>query len=211
MTVSCLGHPTMVEEQWEPMPAHPTPSPKFKWEPVSPELQPIMKDFHLAVKNAHQSLVKQASQTTDVSICGIMKTTLTMVIKARQALDCGGAAAMMSSSDYLGKTDHKTILEAVRSCTGSDDLCLIKKLGNLANTSSPGPVCSAVREVESGLQTALSIFCHEELGSTGCWGCAAKVLSAAAHCIGREIEACVKDVIGAGSNCYSCVCEFITC
>merc|ERR1719318_1222532 len=63
-----------------------------------------------------------------------------MVIKARQALDCGGAAAMMSSSDLLGKTDHKTILEAVRSCTGSDDLCLIKKLGNLVNTSSPGPV-----------------------------------------------------------------------
>merc|ERR1719318_1378102 len=116
-----------------------------------------MKDFHLAVKNAHQSLVKQASQTTDVSICGI------------------------------------------------------KKMGNLANTSSPGPVCRAVREVESGLQTALSIFCHEELGSTGCWGCAAKVLSAATHCIGRDIEACVKDVIGAGSNCYSCVCEFISC
>merc|ERR1719318_1696142 len=70
-----------------------------------------------------------------------MKTTLTMVIKARQALDCGGAAAMMSSSYHQGKTDHKTILEAVRSCIESDeDLCLIKKLGNLANTSSPGAV-----------------------------------------------------------------------
>merc|ERR1712034_87794 len=122
-----------------------------------------------AVKNAYQSLVKQASKTSGVSICGLMKTTLMMVIKARQALDCGGAAGI-SSSDLLGNSDHKAIVEATRSCIGSDDLCLVKKLRNSVKTSSLGPVCSALREVESGLQTAMSIFCHEELLGT-CLGC----------------------------------------
>merc|ERR1712034_305532 len=95
---------------------------------------------------------------------------LTMVIKARQALDCGSAAAI-SSSDLQGNSGHEAIIvEATRSCIGSDDLCLVKKLRNSVKTSSLGPVCSALREVESGLQTARGIFCHrEELGT--CLGC----------------------------------------
>merc|ERR1711925_52250 len=139
-----------------------------QWESVSPELHPIMKDFSIAVNNAHKSLVKQASKSTDVSICDLMKTALTMVIKARQALDCGAAAAI--SSDLLGNSGHEAIVEATRSCIGSDDLCLVKKLRNSVKTSSLGPVCSTLREVESGLQTARGIFCHqEELGT--CLGC----------------------------------------
>merc|ERR1719318_770122 len=106
MAASCLGNLVEVPEYWEP---------------VSPELHPIMKEFSKAVTNAHQNLVKQTSKTSDGSVCNLMKTTLTMVIQARHALDCG-----------------------------SDDLCLVKKLGYQVNASSLGHVCSALREVESG-------------------------------------------------------------
>jgi len=136
----------------------------------SPKLHPIMKEFQVAVDNAHQSLVKQVFKSTDLTLCGIMKTTLAMVIQARQALDCGAAGAIFSSTDLLGNSGHEAIVEATRSCIGSDDLCLVKKLRNSVKTSSLGPVCSTLREVESGLQTARGIFCHqEELGT--CLGC----------------------------------------
>jgi len=66
---------------------------------------------------------------------------------------------------HLGNSDHKAIVEATRSCIGSEDdvLCLVKKLGSLVSTQSLGAVCSGLREVESGLKTGLVIFCHEEL------------------------------------------------
>jgi len=138
---------------------------------MTPELQPIMKV-------AHQTLVKQAEKSTDMSECTIMNTTLTMVIRARQILDCG-CSADISSSDLLGKiilslilgdlfvlgnSDHKAIVEATRSCIGSEDdvLCLVRKLGSLVKTHSLGVVCSALREVESGLKTGQVIFCLEE-------------------------------------------------
>merc|ERR1719318_1417889 len=169
-----------------------------------------MKEFKSAFNNAHQTLVKQASKSTDVTTCGIMKTTLEMVIKARQALDCGAAAAI-SSSDLLGNSGHEAIVEATRSCIGSEDLCLVKKLGNLVKTSSLGPVCSALRKVESGLQTAMSIFCHEELGAGRCsfWNCFTKINAAAAHCLSKpDVESCVVDILkAAGSGCSACVCH----
>merc|ERR1719470_609161 len=200
MAASCLGNPAMVHEV-----------PEF-WESVSPELHPIMKEFSTAVNNAHQSLVKQASKPSEVSICSIMKTTLSMVVQARQALDCGSAAAC-SPSDVLGNSGHEAIVEATRSCTGSDDLCLIKKLGHLVNTSSLGHVCSALREVEGGLQTAASIFCHEELGVGSCsyWNCFAKIAAAAAHCYSKpDVETCVVDILkAAGSGCADCVCKWL--
>merc|ERR1719318_1522625 len=126
-----------------------------------------MKEFSKAVNNAHQSLVKHASKLSDDSTCSIMKTALTMVIQARHALDCGSAAGV-SPSYGLGNSGREAIVEATRSCLGSDDLCLIKKLGYHVNASSLGPVCSAVREVEGRVQTAMAIFCHEELGSSSC-------------------------------------------
>merc|ERR1712034_14484 len=142
-----------------------------------------------------------------------MKTTLMMVIKSRQALDCGGAAGI-SSPDLLGNSDHEAIVEATRSCIGSDDLCLVKKLGNLVKTSSLGPVCSALREVESGLQTAMSIFCHQELlgaGRCSFWNCFTKINAAAAHCLSKpDVESCVVDILkAAGSGCSACVCQFL--
>merc|ERR1719470_391707 len=188
--------------------------PQF-WEPVSPELHPIMKEFSKAVTNAHQSLVKQASKASDSSTCSIMQTALTMVIQARHALDCGSAAGV-SPSDGLGNSGHEAILEATRSCIGSDDLCLIKKLGDQVNASSLGPVCSALREVESGLQTAMTIFCHEELlglGSSSCsyLGCISKVLAAVAKCVGNpDVETCVVQILeAAGSGCADCVCKLV--
>merc|ERR1719154_793847 len=69
-----------------------------------------------------------------------------MVINARQDLDCGAAAAV-SSSDLPANTDHQAIVEATKSCIGSEDLCLIKKLGDLA-FRLPSLVCSALRDIE---------------------------------------------------------------
>jgi len=120
---------------------------------ASPDLHPIMKEFATAVNNAHQSLVKQASKSTDMS--SIMDTSLTMIIQARQALDCGSASA--SSSDLLGNSGHEAILGAIRSCIGSDALCLIKKLGYQVNVSSLGAVCSVLREVEHSILLALGV------------------------------------------------------
>merc|ERR1711908_117427 len=102
MAASCLGghlHQQEVPEYWHP---------------ASPQLRPIIKEFK-------QTKVKQSS---DVSICGVLKSVFTIVINARQDLDCGAAAAVSSS-------DLPAIVEATRSCIGSEDLCLIKKLGSL--------------------------------------------------------------------------------
>merc|ERR1719470_680476 len=199
MAASCLGNSAEVPQYWEP---------------VSPELRPIMKEFSKAVTNAHQSLVKQASKTSDSSTCSIMQTGLTLVIQARHALDCGSAAGV--SPDGLGSSGHEAIVEAIRSCIGSDDLCLVKKLGHHVKASSLGPVCSALREVESGLQTAMTIFCHEELlglGSSSCsyFGCISKVLAAVAKCVGNpHVETCVVEILeAAGSGCASCVCKLV--
>jgi len=142
LAASCLGNTNYQDD----VPVY--------WESVAPELQPVMKA-------AHQTLVKQAEKSTDISVCSKMNTAHTMVIRARQALDCGCS----SSSDLVGHSDHKAIMEATRSCIGSEDdvLCLVKKLGSLVSTQSLGAVCSGLREVESGLKTGLVIFCHEEL------------------------------------------------
>merc|ERR1712059_27307 len=144
------------------------------------------------------------------------KTTLEMVIQARQALDCGAAAAMSSSTDGLGNSGREAIVEATRSCIGSDDLCLVKKLGHRVKASSLGPVCSALREVESGLQTAMTIFCHEEmleLGGSSCsyLGCISSVLAAVAKCVGNpHVESCVVEILeAAGSGCAECVCKLV--
>merc|ERR1711928_26482 len=151
--------------------------PEYWGEPVAPELHPIMKQFSAAVNNAHQTLVKQAAKSTGETTCDLLKTAFTMVIHARQALDCGSAAGL-SSSDPLVISDHKAIVEATRSCIGSEDLCLIKEL----------------------------------MGGTSCWGCAGKILAAAASCIDIvDIVACVENVIGAGSGCYGCICEYVHC
>jgi len=196
MPASCLGDPALMPEVWDPVP---------------PELHPVMKEFSTAVKNAHKSLVEQASKPTDKSICDIMKTTWMKVIKARHALDCGSTAAI--SSGVLGSSDHEAILEATRSCIGSDDLCLIKKLGYHVNTSSLGPVCSALREVGGGLLTAMGIFCHEELGSSSCsyWKdaeCGGAILAAAAACTvtGPGWFECISAALGVGSTCIPCIC-----
>merc|ERR1712055_156941 len=185
------------------------------WHSVSPQLRPIMKEFH-------QTLVKQASKSTDVSICGVMKTVFTMVIHARQDLDCGAAAAVSSSSD---KATADAIVEATRSCIGSEDLCLIKKLGSL-KAKSPSLVCSALRDIESALQTVLDLVsCHEELelGSTqlgssklgsselgsSCWSCASTVFAAVKACYSNpSVLECIKDALGAGSGCLDCICTF---
>merc|ERR1712055_409681 len=175
MAAPCLGRSHSAD--LEMIPTH--------WESVSPQLHPIMKEFSTAVKQAHQTLVKKASKSTDVSICGVLQTVHTLVIQARQALDCGSAAGV-SSSDLLSNNDHKAVVESTRSCLGSDDLCLIKKLRSLVTIKSLGLVCSAVRDVESAVETALDIFCHEELGATlNCWTCAGEVLAAANGCRGR--------------------------
>jgi len=132
MAASCLGNLAMV--------------PKYS---VSPDLHPIMKEFSTAVNNAHQSLVKQASKSTDM--LSIINTTWTMVIQSRRALDCGSAHAISSPSDLLGNSGHEAILDAIRTCIGSDGLCLIKKLGYHVKASSLGHVCGALRKVEKGL------------------------------------------------------------
>merc|ERR1712116_15152 len=197
MAASCLGihipHHEKVPEYWHS---------------VSPQLRPIMKEFH-------QTLVKQASKSTDVSICGVMKTVFTMVIHARQDLDCGAAAAISSSDQATADA----IVEATRSCIGSEDLCLIKKLGSL-KAKSPSLVCSALRDIESALQTVLDLVsCHEELelgstqlGSSSCWGCASTIFSAAKACHSNpSVVECIKDALGAGSGCLDCICSFISC
>jgi len=149
LAASCLGnshHQDLVPEYWESM---------------APELHPIMKEFKAAVNNAHQTLVNQAEKFTAMSVCSKMNTT--MISRARQALDCGSTAAV-SFSDGLGNSDRKAIVDDTRSCIGSENdiLCLAKKLASLVNTRSLGAVCSALREVESGLKTVLVIFCHNE-------------------------------------------------
>merc|ERR1712055_198097 len=167
------------------------------WHSISPQLHPIMEEFH-------QTLVKQASKSTDVSICGVMKTVFTMVIHARQDLDCGAATALSASSDTLANTDHQAIVEATRSCIGSEDLCLIKKLGSL-KAKSPSLVCSALRDIESALQTVLDLVsCHEELelGSSelgsSCWSCASTIFAAVKACVSNpSVLECIKDALGA--------------
>ena len=74
-------------------------------------------------------------------------------------------------------------------------------------------VCSAVHDVESAVETALDIFCHEELGATSnCWTCAGEVLAAANGCLGKSgVAACVQAALGAGSDCVPCICEIVTC
>merc|ERR1711928_109581 len=203
MAASCLGGHLHHDEVHE--------IPEY-WHSVSPQLRPIMKEFH-------QTLVKQASKSTDVSICGVMKTVFTMVIHARQDLDCGAATAVSASSDTLANTDHQAIVEATRSCIGSEDLCLIKKLGSL-RAQSPSLVCSALRDIESALQSVLDLVsCHEELelgstqlGSSSCWGCASTIFSAAMACYSNpSVVECIKDALGAGSGCLDCICSFISC
>jgi len=137
MALSCLCNPAMVPDY-----------------SASPDIHPIMKEFSTAANNAHQFLVKQASKSI---VSSIMKTTLTMVIQARRALDCGSDPAISSSSHHLGNSDHEAILEATRFCIGSEDLCLTKKLGYHVNISSLGPVCSALREVERSISLALGV------------------------------------------------------
>merc|ERR1711908_111351 len=190
MAASCLGghlHQQEVPEYWHP---------------ASPQLRPIMKEVK-------QTLAKQAS---DVSICGVLKSVFTMVLNARQALDCGAAAAV-SSTDLPANTDHQAIVEATRSCIGSEDLCLIKKLGSL-KAKSPSLVCSALRDLESALQTVLDLVnCHEELelgstelGSSSCWGCASTIIAAAKGCYSNpNVVECIKDALGATSGCLDCI------
>jgi len=137
MALSCLCNPAMVPDY-----------------SASPDIHPIMKEFSTAANNAHQFLVKQASKSI---VSSIMKTTLTMVIQARRALDCGSDPAISSSSHHLGNSGHEAILEATRSCIGSEDLCLVKKLGHHVNISSLGPVCSTLREVERSILLGLGV------------------------------------------------------
>ena len=162
-----------------------------------------------------------------------MKTVFTMVIHVRQDLDCGAAAAISTSSDqgknlvFLIIVDHfylataDAVVEATRSCIGSEDLCLIKKLGSL-KAKSPSLVCSALRDIESALKTVLDLVsCHEELelgstqlGSSSCWGCASPVFSAAKACysdrgVSSSVDECIKDALGTGSGCLDCIYYFI--
>merc|ERR1719154_441277 len=197
MAASCLGgrhHQQEVPEYWHP---------------ASPQLRPIMKEVK-------QTLAKQAS---DVSICGVLKSVFTMVINARQALDCGAAAAV-SSTDLPANTDHQAIVEATRSCIGPEDLCLINKLGSLKAKSSPSLVCSALRDLESALQIVLDLVnCHEELelgstelGGITCWGCASIILANAKACYSHpNVVQCIRDALGATSGCLDCICTFIPC
>merc|ERR1719452_161698 len=135
-----------------------------------------------------------------------------MVINARQDLDCGAAAAI-SSSDLPANTDRQAIVEATKSCIGSENLCLIKKLGSL-KAKSPSLVCSALRDIESALQTVLDLVnCHEELdlgstelGGVSCWGCASIILLDAKACYRNpNVVDCIKDALGAASPCLDCI------
>jgi hypothetical protein len=175
-----------------------------------------------------------------------MKTTFMMVIRARMGLDCGAAAEpsnllgkiiclCFNLRDHfdLGNSDHKDVVEATRSCLGSDDeaRCLLTKLFNLVNDQvSRGAVCSSLRVVESGLKTSLGIFCHEELeasgannqllgaslGSCSFWGvvgCTAAVLSASTVCVvtGPLLPECIAGVLGVSSGCIPCICKILNC
>merc|ERR1711908_97798 len=190
MAASCLGGHLHQQEVLE------------YWHPASPQLRPIMKEVK-------QTLAKQAS---DVSICGVLKRDFTMVINARQDLDCGAAAAV-SSTVLPVNTDRQAIVEATRSCIGSEDLCLINKLGSL-KAKSPSLVCSALRDLESALQTVLDLVnCHEELelgstelGGSSCWGCASTIIAAAKACYSHpNVVECIKDALGATSGCLDCI------
>ena len=133
----------------------------------------------------------------------------------------------------LGNSDHKDVVEATRSCLGSEDeaRCLLTKLFNLVNDQvSRGAVCGSLRVVESGLKTSLGIFCHEELEASGgsshllgaslgsCpWyevlGCSAAVLGASAACVvtGPLLPECIAGVLGVSSGCIPCICKIINC
>ena len=133
----------------------------------------------------------------------------------------------------LGNSDHKDIVEATRSCLGSEDgaQCLVSKLSNLVtDQSSRGAVCSSLRVVESGLKSSLVIFCYEELEASGAsnqllgaslgscpWysivGCTAAVVGASAVCVvsGPLVVGCIAGVLGASSGCVPCICEILDC
>eukprot|EP00091_Calanus_sinicus_P003169 TRINITY_DN13323_c0_g3_i1.p1 TRINITY_DN13323_c0_g3~~TRINITY_DN13323_c0_g3_i1.p1 ORF type:complete len:197 (+),score=43.19 TRINITY_DN13323_c0_g3_i1:71-661(+) len=130
---------------------------------ASPEIQPIiMEQFSASVHKAHQTLVKQqAFISNKISACPTLRKALAMVSRVRMGLDCGSAAP----SGLLGDLEPEVVVEATGSCIRSekDFLCLVRKLHNFMRTKSLEAVCSALREVESGVKTALGIFCPEEL------------------------------------------------
>eukprot|EP00091_Calanus_sinicus_P006198 TRINITY_DN167_c0_g1_i12.p1 TRINITY_DN167_c0_g1~~TRINITY_DN167_c0_g1_i12.p1 ORF type:complete len:243 (-),score=77.58 TRINITY_DN167_c0_g1_i12:101-760(-) len=204
LTASCLGQEAypgdgamLIPEVWE-----------------EPHLQPIMEQFKESVQRAQSTFIKQTLNSTEITVCPMMQEVLTLVTKARIALDCGSVAPSGPVGDEL----QEEILEATRSCVESeDDHCLVEKLANLMR-SEGGVVCSALLEVENGLKTALDMFCHEELLGAGSscswWSCGTKVLSAGATCAidiadPLALVGCVKEVIGAGSQCVPCICSIL--
>eukprot|EP00091_Calanus_sinicus_P019315 TRINITY_DN479_c0_g1_i4.p1 TRINITY_DN479_c0_g1~~TRINITY_DN479_c0_g1_i4.p1 ORF type:complete len:571 (+),score=145.01 TRINITY_DN479_c0_g1_i4:112-1824(+) len=164
----------------------------------------------------------QGSGSTSVSVmsgsqCSSVQRTLAMVVKARIAKDCRSKA---ESAPVAGDAGHKAIVDALRSCSGSEDeLCLVQKLGSL-DAQSNRAVCRSLFELEDALKTGLGIFCEEELGASASscswWNiaqCSGKVIAAGIACPnpGANIAyvECIAKALGAGSQCLPCICSVL--
>ena len=167
-----------------------------------------------------------------------MTKTFAAITRARMGLDCGGEPSNLGKFDYvliigdqcyLGDSDLKAVVEAIRSSLGTEDeaLSLFRKLSkhmNETEQSSRDAVCSSVRMVEDGLKTSLAIHCHEEHeasfglgGSCSLWSrisCNSMVIAGTPICVSTDTfqtASSLVDCVGSvsGQSCKPCVCQIL--
>jgi len=189
--------------------------------------QPIVKEvltstqhpFVKQVSTTFQQMLQQSinhisTSTASFSKCDSMYAAFKAVTQAMQGLDCGGD----HSTNPVNSDDHHAVIEAARSCLGSEDehLCLMRSCNHLGDSK-----CSSLRVVENGLKTNLALVCPEKLqsevglGGCGFWQeltCSKKILAAESACSGNlNLKTCVEGILGIGSDCISCICKIIGC